>query len=277
MITFNRNELFYNERKSVMLILRDISDIQNLNKKIKDNNTLQAAYQNIQSDLAMPFDKIEEIHEQIMSNSEKSSKELSQDCQSMRNLAKFMLIHTNNLLDLNLILQEKFIQQFNSFSISSATQDMVRIICHKSTVKKLNIVVSNQKGSKDIKDLWLQCDQARFEQVMLSMLNCSVNSAVHGTTINVSFWADEPFSNDMSKVLGLGRNKKSNASKRLELHCKIEYALDENIESRSQVGNLSFFRMQSSVMNDSVLHSHHSNEEIISKNMSLAISRMICR
>jgi len=40
LITFNRNEIYYNDRKSVMLNLRDISDIQNLNKKMKNNNIL---------------------------------------------------------------------------------------------------------------------------------------------------------------------------------------------------------------------------------------------
>ena len=62
LITFTRNEIFYNDRKSVMLNLRDISDIQNLNKKIKDNETLQLAYQKASSELVVPFSQIEEIH-----------------------------------------------------------------------------------------------------------------------------------------------------------------------------------------------------------------------
>lgn len=81
LVSFNRNEIYFNDRKSVMLILRDISDIQNLNKKIKANEKLQLAYQSISTDFQTPFESIE----QVMATLDKSHEPSTESCQLIRN------------------------------------------------------------------------------------------------------------------------------------------------------------------------------------------------
>ena len=53
----------------------------------------------------------------------------------MRNEAKFILIKTKNLLDLNMILQEKFKPEQSSFSVKDVSQDVVGLLDLKAQFK----------------------------------------------------------------------------------------------------------------------------------------------
>lgn len=59
LISFNRFEIIFDGRKSVMINIRDISDIQNFNKMLKANDTLRNAYKCLQEELKRPFSSID--------------------------------------------------------------------------------------------------------------------------------------------------------------------------------------------------------------------------
>lgn len=50
--------------------------------------------------------------------------------------------------------------------------------------------------ANDLNQLWLHSDLGRVEQVVLSMLNHSVNSAMAGSIIKLSLWTVEPETRD---------------------------------------------------------------------------------
>jgi hypothetical protein len=73
-----------------------------------------------------------------------------------------MLIQTKILLDLNLILQQKFKQELSTFELRAVSNDVIGLITDKCAEKKIKIEVKNNPenssgttSKENFKNLWL--------------------------------------------------------------------------------------------------------------------------
>ena len=60
-ITFRRNEIFFNGRKSVMLNLREVKEMDGVNQQMQVGQVVSQSCSVLSNDLAQPFESIEYI------------------------------------------------------------------------------------------------------------------------------------------------------------------------------------------------------------------------
>ena len=67
--------------------------------------------------------------------------EMAQNGRIMGNEAKFMMMNTKNLLDLNTILAEKFKSEHSAFSVKAVTTEVISLLEIKAQTKSIEIVI----------------------------------------------------------------------------------------------------------------------------------------
>ncbi|CAG9327249.1 unnamed protein product [Blepharisma stoltei] len=176
-LEWRAQKVLWNEEEVVLLTVKDISHIIELEKSISDNKWKNVLLRSVSHELRTPINAISTISESVMYDSEVLlSKNFATKLNIISVSSKLLLSLINDLLDYSRILAGSFSIVKSKFQLTNTintTAQLIKLQAEKKGVK-LTIRIDPQIPEH------IYSDPLRFSQILLNLLSNSLKSTITG-------------------------------------------------------------------------------------------------
>lgn len=168
-----------------MLNLRDVTSEHRHDQMLKSSRVLKALDATLSGDFSASFKSVELICKTLLrQNIELTRKQLCLNYRAILVATKFTQIKVRNLSDINKLTSNSFKMKITPpFSVKTMAHDVIEIVNEAAVKKEIRIMLSLEGKNT----LSVRSDRNRIEQVLLNLLNNSIETSPIGGTIKVSF------------------------------------------------------------------------------------------
>lgn len=130
-LTFCKSEIYFDDRKSVMINMRDITHLENMHEAVHNNKLHQRIYDSMAPDLISPFLSIGYICDAVIeSGPTMDQAELRKSCASIKRVAQLASYRTKNFIDIKAIQAKEFYSTQSVFNPIDVVNDIISLTEH---------------------------------------------------------------------------------------------------------------------------------------------------